>query len=138
MAARRWMRPMVLPGVAAIADLARISETQCSWSVLWRPGMASPAFTSRLMWQHSELSITAQPLVACAAQARDQAVAVGLKGAALRVTDGRLSVANAQQPVDLWSAAIDSTGGRLGWRCRLRVATNSARAALAASPGRAS
>ena len=122
MAGRRWMRPLVLPGVAAIADVARISETR--WLVVGalETGQGFACVYEPLMWQHSPLSITAQPLVACASQAREQAVAVGLKGTALRVTDGHLAPASATQPVDLWSAAVDSTGvawaGAIGsvWR----------------------
>jgi len=62
------------------------------------------------MWEHGPLLKTPQPLVAGASQAREQAIAVGLKGSAVRVIDGHASVADARPPIDFWSAAIDGTG----------------------------
>jgi serine/threonine protein kinase len=110
MAGRRWMRPHTLPGVAAIADLTRISET--CWLVCGaqESGQGFACLYEPLMWEHRALLTTPQPLVACASQARDQAAAVGLQGGAARVVDGHLAAAAASQPVDLWSVDIDGVG----------------------------
>jgi eukaryotic-like serine/threonine-protein kinase len=110
MAGRRWMRPLSVPGVAAIADLTRISET--CWLVCGAQdnGQGFACLYEPLMWAHGPLLATPQPLVACAAQAKDQAVAVGLKGSAVRVVDGHLLAAPASHPVDLWSVDIDGAG----------------------------
>ena len=111
MAGRRWMRPLTLPGVVAIADLTRISETQWLVCGAQESGRGFACLYEPLMWQHSALLSTPEPLVACASQAKDQAVAVGLKGTAVRVVDGHLVLAAARHPVDLWSVDIDGVGG---------------------------
>ncbi len=110
MAGRRWMRPYTLPGVAAITDLTRISETHWLVCGAQENGQGFACLYEPLMWEHSSLVSTPEPLVACAAQAKDQAVAVGLKGSAVRVVDGYLTFAPASHPVDLWSVDIDGVG----------------------------
>jgi hypothetical protein len=113
MAGGRWMRPLALPGVAAISDLARVSDGRWLVCGAQESGQGFACLFEPLLWEHGPLLTVAEPLVACASQARDQALAVGLKGSAVRVVDGHLSLAHVGQPVDLWSAAIDGTGG--GW-----------------------
>lgn len=113
MTARRWMRPMVLPGVSSIADITRLSDTRWLVCGTQENGQGMACIYDPLLWQPEPGQLTATPLVACASHAQGQAVAVGLGGGALRVVDGRITAARVSHPVDLWSAALDASGA--GW-----------------------
>jgi serine/threonine protein kinase len=110
MTGRRWMRPLALPGVAAISDLVRIADTR--WLVCGSQddGRGFACTFDPLMLEHAPLLTTPGALVACAGQAREQAIVLGLGGSAIRVTDGHLAGQRMAQPTDFWSAAIDSAG----------------------------
>jgi hypothetical protein len=110
MTGRRWMRPMALPGVAAISDLVRTGDTR--WLVCGSQdnGQGFVCTFDPLMWEQGPLFSTPGSLVACGAQAREHAIALGLGGTAVRALDGRLAGNHLPDGTDFWSAAIDSAG----------------------------
>ena len=110
MTARRWMRPMLLPGAGAISDIARISDTRFLVCGTHEAGHGFACIYDPLIWEHGPLLEVPRGLVACGAKARDQGVSLGLGGAAVRVVDGHLVPAISAEGVDFWTAGIDSAG----------------------------
>lgn len=111
MAGGRWLRPLELPGVAAIADVARVSETRWLVCGALDDGLGFACWYDPLLWEAGDLITTRRPLIGCAAQVNGHALAVGLGGSAVRLVDGYLTDASvAALAVDLWSVAVDATG----------------------------
>jgi hypothetical protein len=113
MTGRRWMRPMFLRGAGAISDIARIADTRFLVCGTHEAGHGFACIYDPLMWEHGPLVDVSGGLIACSAKAKDQAIGLGLGGAAIRVVDGHLVTAGPTEPVDFWAAGIDSAG--VGW-----------------------
>lgn len=134
MAARRWMKPLPLPGVASISDLARLDADR--WLVCGRAteGGAFAAVYTPMMWQVDRVPTPpSRAMLACASQPhREIALIAGADGATVRVERGRVTQSVVDGGPDLSCAAIDIFDGewvsgtgrlwlklpeRTGWRC---------------------
>ena len=109
MAARRWMKPMPLEGVAYVASLLRLDDSR--WLICGRlsQGTGFAAIYSPMQWETTYLlTPRTRAFVAGASEAdRGLGLIVGSAGVALRV-EGQAAVASiAEGTPDLTAAAMD-------------------------------
>jgi serine/threonine protein kinase len=109
MAARRWLKPMPLEGVANVAGLLRLDDSR--WLICGRlnQGTGFAAIYSPMQWQTSELAAPrTRAFVAGATEAdRGLGLIVGSEGVVLRV-EGQTAVTSiAEGSPDLTAAAMD-------------------------------
>ncbi|MCA9597593.1 MAG: serine/threonine protein kinase [Myxococcales bacterium] len=126
--AKRWLRPTVVEDAASISDIARIDDER--WLVVGRAvqGKAYAAIYRPLQWTLEPLEVPEGRalLAATSRPERRIAIAVGTKGALLRVERDRVEVQNLEGDPDLASVAIDVLGNEWAagagsvWGCRSR------------------
>ena len=109
MAARRWMKPMRLDGVAYVAGLLRLDDSH--WVICGRltQGYGFAAIYSPMQWEVNYLQTPrARAFVAGASEAdRGLGLVVGSQGVALRVEEHAAVVSVAEGNPDLTAAAMD-------------------------------
>ena len=109
MAARRWMKPMQLDGVAYVAGLLRLDDSR--WVICGRltQGTGFAAIYSPMQWEVQYLPTPpTRALVAGASAAeRGLGLVVGSHGVALRIEDQGAVVSIAEGTPDLTAAAMD-------------------------------
>jgi len=109
MAARRWMKPMPLEGVAYIAGLLRLDDSR--WVICGRltQGTGFAAIYSPMHWEISYLlTPRTRAFVAGATNAdRGLGLVVGSEGVALRIEGSSAVVSVADGAPDLTAAAMD-------------------------------
>jgi len=109
MAARRWMKPIPLEGVAYIAGLLRLDDSR--WLICGRlcQGNGFAAIYSPMHWEVNYLQVPhTRAFVAGASEAdRGLGLIVGSEGVALRVEGQTAVVSVADSRPDLTAAAMD-------------------------------
>ncbi|MET0790075.1 MAG: serine/threonine-protein kinase [Polyangiaceae bacterium] len=109
MAARRWMKPMQLDGVAYVAALLRLDDSR--WVICGRltEGTGFAAIYSPMQWEVNYLlTPRTRAFVAGASEAdRGLGLVVGSQGVALRVEGQAAVVSIAESAPDLTAAAMD-------------------------------
>jgi serine/threonine protein kinase len=109
MAARRWMKPMQLDGVAYVAGLLRLDDSR--WVICGRltQGTGFAAIYSPMHWEVQYLPTPpTRALVAGASAAeRGLGLVVGSHGVALRIEGQGAAVSIAEGTPDLTAAAMD-------------------------------
>ncbi|HEY3256431.1 MAG TPA: hypothetical protein VGJ91_20870, partial [Polyangiaceae bacterium] len=109
MAARRWMKPMPLEGVAYVAGLLRLDDSR--WLICGRlsQGHGFAAIYSPLQWEVNYLQVPhTRAFVAGASEAdRGLGLIVGSQGVVLRVEGQTAVVSVADSSPDLTAAAMD-------------------------------
>jgi hypothetical protein len=109
MAARRWMKPMLLEGVAYVAGLLRLDDSR--WVICGRlsQGTGFAAIYSPMQWETSYLlTPRTRAFVAGASEAdRGLGLVVGSEGMALRIEGQTAVVSIADGTPDLTAAAMD-------------------------------
>jgi eukaryotic-like serine/threonine-protein kinase len=110
MASRRWIRPLELPGVAAVADLVRVGDARWLVCGALATGRGFACLFEPLRWQIGPVFEMPNPLVACAAPVREHGVCVGVRGGAVRMADGHFTMDTSGDGPDFWSVAADGAG----------------------------
>lgn len=109
MAARRWMKPMRLDGVAYVSALLRLDDSR--WVICGRltQGNGFAAIYSPMQWETNYLlTPTTRAFVAGASESdRGLGLVVGSQGVALRVEGQSAVVSVAEGTPDLTAAAMD-------------------------------
>ena len=109
MAARRWMKPMQLDGVAYVAALLRLDDSR--WVLCGRlnEGTGFAAIYSPMQWDVHHLPVPrTRAFVAGASEAdRGLGLVVGSDGVALRIEGQSAAVSIAESTPDLTAAAMD-------------------------------
>jgi serine/threonine protein kinase len=112
MTARRWIKPLRLPGVAYVAKLLPLDEAR--WVICGRlaDGGGFAAIYTPLFWEVTFLLVPrTRALVAGASDpARKLALVVGSQGVAVRVEDNRADTSVIEGAPDLTAAAMDVVG----------------------------
>ncbi|MEO8906176.1 MAG: hypothetical protein ABI488_26575, partial [Polyangiaceae bacterium] len=109
MAARRWMKPMRLDGVAYVSALLRLDDSR--WVICGRltQGNGFAAIYSPMQWETTYLlTPTTRAFVAGASESdRGLGLVVGSQGVALRIEGHSAVVSVAEGTPDLTAAAMD-------------------------------
>jgi serine/threonine protein kinase len=113
--AHRWLKPLPLPQVAAVASIARIGDAK--WLVAGRrkPDGAFAGLYSPLEWEVEELAVPrARALLACAAEpSLGIGLVAGADGAIVWHQEGKQANESLANAFDLSAAAVDAAGA--GW-----------------------
>ncbi|MEZ4225513.1 MAG: serine/threonine-protein kinase [Polyangiaceae bacterium] len=109
--AKRFLKPMVVPGAATLSGIARLDEE--SWLVIGRGHNAPFAAIFRpLLWELSPIEVPpGRALLACASSPEHEfAIAVGTGGACLQLRKDGPRVASIEGAPDFASVAVDPFG----------------------------
>jgi len=110
--ARRWLRPMALPGVAHVMGLSRIGDAM--WLLCGRlvAGRGFAALYRPLEWELEHLDMpSVRAMLTCAARAElGVGVAAGANGAVVCVEEGDVEQQRLADDVDVSASAIDPAG----------------------------
>jgi hypothetical protein len=109
MAARRWLKPLPLPGVAYVAKLLRLDDSR--WILCGRltEGGGFAAIYTPLNWETTFLLVprTRALVAGCSEPARGLALVVGSQGVALRIEGDNVQSSVAEGAPDLTASAMD-------------------------------
>jgi serine/threonine protein kinase len=105
----RWLKPLPLPGVASVASLARLDDTQFLVSGRYASGHGFAALYLPTQWELSELTVpTTRAFVASVTNLeREIGLVVGSEGHVLRIDTGGVIATRVHGGPDLSAAALD-------------------------------